>query len=87
MAEEIISDDGDQKIDLDAEKREADLEELEDAVRALEEAYFDFKSLVKRKAPRILFERWKAGGYLVDTDILSMYPNAFEVAKDLGCTN
>ncbi len=86
MPEEIIED-GDQEIDLEAEQKEAELEELENAARALEEAYFDFKSLVKRKAPHILFERWKAGGYLVDTDIMSMYPNAFEVAEKLGCRN
>lgn len=43
----------------------------------------DIKSEVKRRDP-ILYERWKAGGFLIDSNIISMYPNLEEVADQLG---
>jgi hypothetical protein len=30
-----------------------------------------------------LYERWKAGGFIVDTNIVSMYPNVDEVVGSL----
>lgn len=45
--------------------------------------YDEIKSYVRRK-DRSLYERWKAGGFLVDTDIVSMYPNVSEVLEDIG---
>lgn len=30
-----------------------------------------------------LYERWKAGGFIVDTNIVSMYPNVDEVVESL----
>lgn len=37
-----------------------------------------------RRADRHLYERWKAGGFLVDTDIVSMYPNLSEVLQQIS---
>lgn len=36
-----------------------------------------------RMHDRHLYERWKAGGFLVDPDIVSMYPNLNEVVDSL----
>lgn len=35
--------------------------------------YNDIKRDVRRKNPRF-YERWKAGGFIIDEDIVSMYP-------------
>lgn len=40
------------------------------------------KRLIKEKDP-LLYERWKAGGYLVDEDVLSMYPCLSQVLEKL----
>lgn len=57
--------------------------DLETAYRELMDAYSNFKHLV-RCEDKYLFERWKAGGYLVDEDIMSMYPNATDVFEQLN---
>lgn len=31
-----------------------------------------------------LYERWKAGGFLVDCDVVSMYPNLAEVLQEIS---
>lgn len=46
------------------------------------ELYEKLKNHV-RKEDSHLFERWKAGGFLVDTSIVSMYPNMTEVFESL----
>ncbi len=58
-------------------------DELNDAYNKLSDAYNDFKEIVKTR-DKYLFERWKAGGFLVDNDIMSMYPNAEEVFDKLS---
>jgi hypothetical protein len=56
---------------------------LRDKYLRFVELYQELKQEVRR-ADRSLFERWKAGGFVVDTDIVSMYPNLEEVAEALG---
>lgn len=34
-----------------------------------------------RLADRLLYERWKAGGFIVDPDILSVYPDIGKVIE------
>jgi uncharacterized protein with von Willebrand factor type A (vWA) domain len=46
------------------------------------ELYESIKAEIRR-ADKNLYERWKAGGFLVDTDIMSMYPNLTEVTDQL----
>lgn len=58
-------------------------QEIEESFNKLMEAYNEFKTMV-RQEDKILYERWKAGGFLVDDDILSMYPNALEVFNILS---
>ncbi len=36
-----------------------------------------------RRTDKSLYERWKAGGFLVDDDIVSMYPALAEVSDSL----
>lgn len=45
---------------------------------------FEFIKEYVRRSDRHLFERWKAGGFLVDTSIVSQYPNIEEVMESLG---
>ena len=45
--------------------------------------YHDIKREVRRR-DKHLYERWKAGGFLVDDDILSMYPDLGKVVEQLG---
>lgn len=37
-----------------------------------------------RRENRPLYERWAAGGFLVDTDVMSMYPNISDALDELG---
>lgn len=37
-----------------------------------------------RRSDKNLYERWKAGGFIVDTDIMSMYPNLSEVLDEIA---
>jgi hypothetical protein len=46
--------------------------------------YEDLKRELRRRNPRE-FERWKAGGFLIDSDIISMYPTlgvALEIEEE-----
>lgn len=45
--------------------------------------YEELKRDIRRADPH-LYERWKAGGFLVDSDIVSMYPHMGEVVESLG---
>lgn len=55
----------------------------------LQRKYDSFISLYEelkenvRKADKNLYERWKAGGFLVDNDIMSMYPTLGEAVERL----
>lgn len=42
-----------------------------------------FKEYVQKKNPH-LYERWKAGGFMVDDGFISMYPDLKQVLQELG---
>lgn len=44
--------------------------------------YEELKREVRKRDP-YLYERWKAGGFLVDSDILSMYPHLGQCVDSL----
>jgi hypothetical protein len=46
------------------------------------EIYEELKREVKHRDPHE-FERWKAGGFLVDDNIMSMYPHLGQVVDKL----
>jgi hypothetical protein len=46
------------------------------------DGYADIKEAVRRK-DSYLYERWKAGGFLVDGGILSDYPNLEQVVEQM----
>lgn len=50
------------------------MSELEQQIDELYCLYGDIKNEVRR-LDKYLFERWKAGGFLIDEDIISGYPN------------
>ena len=58
------------------------MHDLEDDLGELCERFGRIKNEVRRRDPA-LYERWKAGGFLVDDDIYSMYPNVTEVVDQL----
>lgn len=60
--------------------------ELVEDYYQLMELYQDVKSEIKRRDKR-LFERWKAGGFIIDEDILSMYPNLTQCIESLDEEN
>ncbi len=49
------------------------------------DSYAAIKEEVRRK-DSYLYERWKAGGFLVDGDILSDYPNLEQVVDEMEST-
>ena len=57
--------------------------ELEQNLEDLMSLYCDIKHEVKMRNP-LLYERWKAGGFLVDDDIYSMYPSLSKVVELLA---
>lgn len=54
-------------------------EELNDA---LQDCLAEIKERCRRQA-KCTYERWKAGGFLVDSDIISMYDNVYDVVEAL----
>lgn len=48
--------------------------------------YDTLKRHIRGKNPH-LYERWKAGGFLVDSSIVSMYPSLEEVMEEIGFEN
>lgn len=59
-----------------------DVKELNEIENQLFTAFNNLKRFVRLKNES-LYERWKAGGFLVDNNIVSMYPNAEEVLEAL----
>lgn len=51
-----------------------DPEEMQDMFRGFMSDYRSIKQFIKDYAPKEYYERWKAGGFLLDDDIYSMYP-------------
>lgn len=48
---------------------------LDYALSELGTAFENFKRVLKRNDPST-YERWKAGGFLIDDNVVSMYPCA-----------
>lgn len=46
---------------------------LSQKIDELYELYDEIKQEIKRQ-DKYFYERWKAGGFLIDNDIISMYP-------------
>ena len=55
--------------------------ETKEKCKQLIDLYCDIKRDIHRQEPR-LFERWKAGGFLIDSDVMSMYPNLEQVVEE-----
>jgi len=55
---------------------------LTDKVDELIEIFNEVKGEVRRRDD-LLYERWKASGFLVDSGIISMYPNIEQVVERL----
>lgn len=51
---------------------------IDEMLGLFEEIKHEVRSRDKR-----LFERWKAGGFIIDSNILSMYPNIEQVLESL----
>ena len=49
----------------------------------LNDLFQEIKDEVKERDKR-LYEEWKAGGFIVDTNVMSMYPNIEDVVEQLG---
>jgi hypothetical protein len=47
---------------------------MQETYEQMMELYETLKQEVRKRSP-FLYERWKAGGFIVDSDVLSMYPN------------
>jgi hypothetical protein len=62
------------------------MNELNEIENSLYSAMESLKRIARDKNKH-LYERWKAGGFLVDTNIMSDYPNAQEVIEDLQNEN
>ena len=59
-----------------------EIDELQEDLENFVERYEHLKSLICSLDPE-WYEQWKAGGYLVDSDILSMYPNIYDILEKL----
>lgn len=55
---------------------------LQKLYEELMDRYQEIKREVRQRDPH-LFERWKAGGFLVDEDIISSYPHLGTVVESL----
>ena len=54
------------------------INELNSLENNLFSAFNDLKSEIRRR-DKTLYEQWKAGGFLIDSNVVSMYPNAEDV--------
>lgn len=61
----------------------SDKESLQEALDQLSMAFGEFSSALK-KADKKVYEQWKAGGYIVSDNVVSMYPSAQEAADQVG---
>lgn len=58
------------------------MDDLEQQIDELYCLYNDIKNEIRRK-DKYLYERWKAGGFLIDEDIISGYPNLSKCLETL----
>ena len=59
-----------------------DFEQMKEDFEQMMEFYNSLKQQIRKADPH-LYERWKAGGFLVDHDIVSMYPDMGQVVETL----
>lgn len=77
------------EIDLRTGRPKIDPELLEELKSSTDELY-DLYSRVKRLVRQVsggydsmTYARWKASGFMIDTDIISMYPNLQKTVENL----
>lgn len=58
------------------------MSELSEKYEQMMELYCELKQEIRMR-DKYLYERWKAGGFLVDEDIMSIYPDIHEVVETL----
>jgi len=58
---------------------------LKERIENLVGEYMEIKREIRQINPRF-YERWKAGGYLIDEDIICMYPNINDILDTLPDT-
>lgn len=58
------------------------MDELREDFDKMMELYESIKRQIRQR-DKHLYERWKAGGFLVDHDIVCMYPDLTEVMEQL----
>lgn len=58
-------------------------EELLEMVNEFGDLYDRFKAFIKEYDSHE-YERWKAGGFLVDQNIVSMYPNMLDILDTIA---
>lgn len=56
------------------------MSELREQYEQFIELYNELKNRIRREEPS-QFNRWKAGGFIVDDDIMSMYPNIVTILE------
>ena len=59
------------------------MNDLSDKLENMLDLFYQIKQEVKKR-DRHLYEQWKAGGFLVDEDIMSMYPNCRQAVESLS---
>lgn len=55
---------------------------MKEEIEAFLESYEFLKKQIRSNDPR-LYDRWKAGGFLVDNDVVSCYPNLQDILSDM----
>lgn len=58
------------------------MSDLEEKYNSFMELYNELKQEIRTR-DKGQFERWKAGGYIVDDDIISMYPNIVTILESM----
>lgn len=60
------------------------MSELRERYEQFMELYNDLKQEIRRER-KSEYERWKAGGFIVDDDIISSYPNIANILETMCC--
>lgn len=55
---------------------------MKEEIEAFLESYEFLKKQIRSNDPQ-LFARWKAGGFLVDNDVVSMYPTLVSILETM----
>jgi len=57
------------------------MEDLQEQYYELMDLYNSLKRQIRLRDP-YQYERWKAGGFLIDPDIMSMYPHLGDIIEE-----